>query len=263
MYVDLQIDPNNNNAKVIVFVHGFKGFKDWGHWPLMGEEFARQGFALVSFNFALGGTTPECPTNHADPEAFGRNNFSHEQDDLGKVLDALSDGTLFPDAPIDRSGFFLLGHSRGGAAVIVKASEDDRIRGLATLCALGDMGRTAHDRTEWQRTGVTHVVNSRTGQRLPMYWQIVEDYERNRDRFDLMQCCQRLSVPTLFIHGSADATVPATDAERLHTACPASRLLLIEGGDHVLGGRHPWTADTLPVDTLRAVKGVVRTFNLL
>jgi uncharacterized protein len=122
------------------------------------------------------------------------------------------------------------------------------------------MGRTAEDRIEWQRTGVTHVVNSRTGQQLPMYFQIVEDYERNRDRFDLVQCCQRISVPALFIHGTADATVPASDAERLHAACPASELLLIEGGDHVLGGRHPWTTDTLPEDTLRAVEEVVRVF---
>jgi uncharacterized protein len=260
MPIDLRLVEGSECAPVIVFVHGFKGFKDWGHWPLMGEEFARLGFAFVSFNFALGGTTPEVPNDHADPEAFGRNNFSHEQNDLGKLLDALSDGTLFPSAPINRSSFFLLGHSRGGAAVIVKASEDSRIKGLATLCALGDMGRTAEDRIEWQRTGVTHVVNSRTGQQLPMYFQIVEDYERNRDRFDLVQCCQRISVPALFIHGTADTTVPASDAEWLHAACPASELLLIEGGDHVLGGRHPWTSDTLPEDTLRAVEEVVRVF---
>lgn len=260
MAVDLRIANDAKNAPIIVFVHGFKGFKDWGHWPLMGMEFARRGFAFVSFNFALGGTTPEVPDDHADPEAFGRNNFSHEQDDLGKVLDALSDGRLLPEAPIDRSGFFLLGHSRGGAAVIVKAGEDSRIKGLATLCALGDMGRTAHDRVEWQRTGVTHVVNSRTGQQLPMYFQIVEDYERNRDRFNLMQCCKRISVPALFIHGTADATVPASDAERLHAVCPTSELLLIEGGDHVLGGRHPWTSDTLPEDTMRAVDEIDRIF---
>lgn len=260
MPVDLRIAEDAGNIPVIVFVHGFKGFKDWGHWPLMGGEFARRGFAFVSFNFALGGTTLDNLTDHADPEAFGRNNFSHEQDDLGKVLDTLGDGSLFPDAPIDRSGFFLLGHSRGGAAVIVKAAMDARVKGLATLCALGDMGRTAQDRIEWQRTGVTHVVNSRTGQRLPMYWQIVEDYERNRDRFDLMQCCQRITVPALFIHGTADATVPASDAERLHAACPGSRLLLIEGGDHVLGGRHPWTSDTLPEDTVRAVEETAAIF---
>ncbi|MCF8257399.1 MAG: prolyl oligopeptidase family serine peptidase [Flavobacteriales bacterium] len=260
MPVDLRMAAGANHTPVIVFVHGFKGFKDWGHWPLMGEAFARRGFAFVSFNFALGGTTPQSPTDHADPEAFARNNFTHEQDDLGKVIDALTDGTLFPDASLDRSGFFLLGHSRGGAAVIVKAAEDARVKGLATLCALGDMGRTAQDRTEWQRTGVTHVANSRTGQQLPMYFQIVEDYERNRHRFDLLQCCQRITVPALFIHGTADATVPASDARRLHAACPASELLLIEGGDHVLGGRHPWTSDTLPDDTLRALEGVVGVF---
>jgi uncharacterized protein len=40
---------------VILFVHGFKGFKDWGAFPDACEEFARVGFAVVAFNLSLNG----------------------------------------------------------------------------------------------------------------------------------------------------------------------------------------------------------------
>ena len=36
---------------VVVFVHGFKGFKDWGHFPLLADFFAAQGFVFVKLMY--------------------------------------------------------------------------------------------------------------------------------------------------------------------------------------------------------------------
>ena len=47
MLVDLRLDEQFSNQPVVVFVHGFKGFKDWGHFQKVGEEFAKKGFAFV------------------------------------------------------------------------------------------------------------------------------------------------------------------------------------------------------------------------
>ena len=38
---------------VVLFVHGFKGFKDWGAFPDACDELARAGFAVVTFNLSL------------------------------------------------------------------------------------------------------------------------------------------------------------------------------------------------------------------
>jgi len=38
-----------------VYVHGFKGFKDWGFVPYIGETFASKGFAFLTFNFSHNG----------------------------------------------------------------------------------------------------------------------------------------------------------------------------------------------------------------
>src|SRR5205823_7797891 len=40
---------------VLIFVHGFKGFKDWGWGPHIGESMARSGFYAVAFNFSHNG----------------------------------------------------------------------------------------------------------------------------------------------------------------------------------------------------------------
>ena len=73
---------NGEKKPVVIFCHGFKGFKDWGHFNLVGERFAEEGCVFVKFNFSHNGTTPEDPLNFTDLKAFGNNNFSKELEDL-------------------------------------------------------------------------------------------------------------------------------------------------------------------------------------
>src|SRR6187402_558735 len=80
--LDLTFIPDGKEKPIVVFIHGFKGFKDWGTFPLMAEYFAQHGFVFLKFNLSHNGTTPEDPTNFADLEAFGNDNFSIQLDDL-------------------------------------------------------------------------------------------------------------------------------------------------------------------------------------
>ena len=72
---------------VVVFAHGFKGFKDWGPFGLVARAFAASGFAFVKFNFSFNGTTPEQPNDFADLGAFSENNFTRELNDLGSMIE--------------------------------------------------------------------------------------------------------------------------------------------------------------------------------
>ena len=51
---------------VLIFLHGFKGFKDWGHFPMVAEYLARSGFAVLRFNFSHNGTSPDRLTDFVD-----------------------------------------------------------------------------------------------------------------------------------------------------------------------------------------------------
>ena len=248
---DATYQANGRAKPVVVFVHGFKGFKDWGHFPQLADFFAEQGFVFVKLNLSHNGVVVGGTGDLEDLDAFGRNNFSLELDDLGQLLDALSmpGATPLPAAELDLARLSLVGHSRGGALVLLKAAEDARVRAVATWAAIADIDQrwAPEVLAEWARSGQLMVPNSRTGQPLPMYYQIVEDYEANRVRFDILaNVAHRLPQPLLIVHGDADETVPMEVAHTLRAAKPDAELLLVPGATHMFGGAHPWPGDALP-----------------
>ena len=235
---------------VVVFVHGFKGFKDWGHFPLLGRFFAEQGFVFIKLNLSHNGVVVGGTGDLEDLEAFGNNNFSHELNDLGQLLDALHEpgATPLPAAALDLGHLYLIGHSRGGGLVLAKAAEDPRIRAVATWSAVASLAPPwpAEVLAQWQREGVIYIPNARTGQQLPLYLQIAEDYRAHSARFDLSALVPQLRQPLLIVHGALDETVPLSAAEALLARKPDAELFIVPGAGHQFGGRHPWPEAELP-----------------
>ena len=247
---DATYRPDSRPKPIILFVHGFKGFKDWGHFPLLTDFFADQGFVFVKLNLSHNGLVVGGSGDLEDLEAFGQNNFSIELDDIGQVIDVLGapDRSPVPAAEMDPHRLFLIGHSRGGGLVLLKAAEDARVRALATWAGIADVDQRWPQSVldEWQRSGVLHVPNSRTGQDLPLHFQIVENYQANRDRLDIALNVRRLRQPLLLVHGNQDETVPLTAVHALHQLKPDAELLIVPDATHMFGGAHPWPGATLP-----------------
>ncbi len=247
---DATWQPTGQPQPVVVFVHGFKGFKDWGHFGLLARFFAQREFVFVKLNLSHNGVVVGGTGDLEDLEAFGRNNFSLELDDLGQLIDALhTPGALpLPADALDLRRLYLVGHSRGGALVLLKAAEDPRVAAVATWAAVADL----HPRwpaavlAQWQREGVLHVPNARTGQQLPMYYQIAENFFENRARLDLPDLMPGLRQPLLLIHGDQDETVPLAAVHQLHAGQPAAAVAVVPGAGHMFGGAHPWPGETLP-----------------
>ena len=118
--IDTTVLEESNSKRVVIFSHGFKGFKDWGPFNKIAEYFALNGFVFVKFNFSYNGTSIEKPSDFVDLEAFGNNNFCKELDDLEIVIDWVR--SEFLSAEIT-----LFGHSRGGAISVLKSKEDNLI----------------------------------------------------------------------------------------------------------------------------------------
>ncbi len=245
-------DPRK--APVVIFSHGFKGFKDWGPFPLVAEAFAEAGSMSLRFNFSYNGGTVEQPVDFPDLEAFGQNNYSKEVDDLGTVIDAVAEGSILPEGA-DPENICLLGHSRGGGVSIIKAGEDPRVRKLVTWSAVSDLQQRipTADVEQWRKEGVVHIPNSRTGQEMPMYYQFYEDLRKNRDRLDIQRAARKLSIPWLIVHGEQDETVPLQEAYHLKEWCSGARLEIFPETGHTLGGRHPWEKKALPGTMKKAV----------
>lgn len=251
--------PEGNVHSVSIFIHGFKGFKDWGHWDSVAEAFSQAGIMFLKFNFSHNGTTVEAPMDFMDLEAFGNNNFITELDDLDVLMnwiysDAFSE--RFPLAQkINALPLSLIGHSRGGGIAILKAAEDDRVSSLITWAAVNDFNKkwTEEAVQPWKEEGVQYILNGRTGQQMPLYYQLYESYLTHKARLDIPEVYASFSKPHLILHGTEDNAVPLHAAEELHEWNPESQLKILEGANHVFGGSHPYiTSDSeaaLPEDS--------------
>lgn len=243
---------------LVIFVHGYKGYKDWGAWNLMAEKFAEAGFFFVKFNFSHNGTTVVDPHHFADLEAFGNNNYSKELSDLGVIIDHFS---AYDN--VDEHKIILIGHSRGGGISIIKTYEDERINGLITLASVDTLDRFPKNEAyeQWKKSGVYFVTNGRTKQEMPHYYQFYEDYEKDVHRFDVERATEMAKAHFLIIHGTQDESVSVKNAEHLHILHPNSELYLIENADHTFGAKEPWENDELPFYLDDAVSKCIEFIN--
>ena len=245
--IDTFFSEEKTNQPIVIFCHGYKGFKDWGAWNLMAEHFAKAEFCFIKFNFSHNGGTMEDPIDFPDLEAFGNNNYTKELDDLDAVINWVQ-SHFENNEGVDVNQICLVGHSRGGGIAILKASEDKRITKLITLASVSDFGSrtsTIGNLKEWKETGVKYVLNGRTKQRMPHYYQFYEDFIANEKRLHIESAEKQLTIPHLIIHGSQDTSINISEAKALHHWYTNSEFKIIDNADHVFNTKHPWDKNEL------------------
>ncbi len=245
--LDVFYNDTVKKAPLIILCHGYKGFKDWGTWNVFSKTFAASGVAVLKFNFSYNGGTVHQPIDFPDLEAFGHNNYIKELDDLETVLDWV-ETTYAQHSNIDPSNITLVGHSRGGGIVALKAAEDSRVKKLVSLAGVSDFKSRfpkGADLQAWKEDGVRFVMNGRTKQQMPHYFQFYENFMANVSRLTIQTAVRSLRVPYLIIHGDADTSVGLNEALTLHKWQPESQLVVLEGANHVFGSHHPWNFNRL------------------
>lgn len=248
---------------VLMFLHGFKGFKDWGHFPLMCEMISRSGFAVLRFNFSHNGTTAEHPQVFTDLDTFGKNTFSKELDD---TLDVVEDiwWRIASNYHVNPERLGIIGHSRGGAIALLAALQEPRIKAACTWASVSDLEKRVNPSEEmlakWYSEGVMYTHNARTGQDMPLYYSLREDFYAHKSKLDLPVLSARMNKPVMLIHGTEDTSVHISESEQLQNWIPYAELKRIIGADHTFGGKHPWTQQELPEHSLQVIKETVSFF---
>ena len=252
---DAFFNTNGKQKPLVVFCHGYKGFKDWGSWDLVAEVFKNANLFFVKFNFSHNGGTIENPIDFPDLEAFAENNYTKELNDLDAILNHLLSINNPYKSEIDTHNITLIGHSRGGGISIIKASEDSRITKLITWASVCDFGKrtaTIGDLGQWKKDGIKYVLNSRTKQQMPHNYQFYEDFITNKDRLNIEAATKRIKIPHLIIHGKDDPSVLFNEAENLNVWNSKNTLFAIENANHVFNSKHPWNENEMP-DALNLV----------
>jgi len=239
------IRSGGGTRPAVIICHGFKGFKDWGFFPATADRLAQAGFAAVSFNFSGSGVGAG-GDSFDEPERFRRATYSNALRDMGAVVTELRRGGL----GVQPSVIGVLGHSMGGGIAVLQTAVDPLIGALVTWSATARFGRLwRKDQVpEWRRTGTLEIVNRRTGERLPLATDILDDWERNRDRLDVLGAAASIRAPWLVVHGADDESVPVSDARDLAGRAPQSRLVSIDNAGHTFGIKHPWSGSTPQFD---------------
>ncbi|WP_370226965.1 alpha/beta hydrolase family protein [Mesoflavibacter sp.] len=252
---DAFFNNNNNKKPLVIFCHGYKGFKDWGAWDLVAEAFMKANVFFVKFNFSHNGGTVDQPIDFPDLEAFAENNYSKELDDLDDIITFLtSEENEFLDQ-IDINNISVIGHSRGGGISILKTNEDQRIKKLITWASVSSFGKrtsTTGNLEQWKKDGVKYVLNGRTNQKMPHNFQFYLDFKANEQRLNIENAEKNITVPHLIIHAKDDPSVLYQEAINLNNWNPKSELLTIDNSNHVFDAKHPWKEKDMP-DNLEKV----------
>jgi uncharacterized protein len=237
-------------APVIILCHGFKGFKDWGFFPYAAEAFARAGWIAIRYNGSCNGIGEDL-LNFTEPDKFRRNTISTELSDMDEVVTAVAEHRIVP-ASADADRIVLLGHSRGGGTVLLKASTDSRIAGVITWAAIATLDRWGEAvKRQWRHDGVLYVTNARTGQQLPLGVELLEDGEAHRTEYDILCAAVGLRIPLLIVHGEQDVSVSIEEGRQLHehSRKEMTTFVSIPNTDHTFGCVHPFAGSTKAFDS--------------
>lgn len=238
---DLNI-PSNWNRKLLIFSHGYMGYKDWGAWNLMEDYFVQRGFGFLKYNVSHNGGTIENGIDFPDLKSFSNNSYSKELHDMESIID------LAQQKAIGLEYLYLIGHSRGGGMVLLQSRNEvvSKIAALAPICDIEKRFPSVQDLEEWKVNGLRYITNGRTKQQMPHTYDQYEDYIQNRSRLNIEEYCTNANVPICVIHGEDDPAVKIEEGEAIANWAGID-LIRIPNEQHTFGARQPWTEKELPL----------------
>lgn len=238
--IDISL-PDTWNGTMLIFVHGYMGFKDWGAWNLMEQNFLERNIGFCKFNMSHNGANLQQAVDFPDLEAFSNNRYSYELNDLENVISFVKH-----EIPTIQR-LVLMGHSRGGGIALLQAN-NQAVDAIITLAAISSIEKRFSDvqvLKDWKEKGVRFIENQRTKQQMPHQYIQVVDFLENKERLDIERACRSNQKPILVIHGDKDSSVLIDEGNEI-ASWTNSSIHVIKDADHVFGSSHPWKLKELP-----------------
>lgn len=236
---DLYTAQEINNKDLVVFTHGYMGYKDWGAWNLVGDFFVQNNLSFCKFNFTHNGTSLEDPTHFVDLERFARDSYYREKTELRNFIDQVCSAHGYTNV-------HLIGHSRGGGIVALQ-SNHLKVKSITTwcgICSIEERMPEGQALENWKKEQVYYRENGRTKQQMPHSYFQYQDFIEHKSELDIKASVIGAKIPFLHIHGENDTSVPITEGERL-AAWSNTELVRIKNCNHTFETCEPWTENTL------------------
>ncbi len=211
--LDLPAGPVRATA---LFAHCFSCSKDLLAAKRIAETLSERGIAVLRFDFTGLG--------HSEGD-FANTNFSTNIADLHAAAEWLGETHGGPD--------LLIGHSLGGAAVIVAGGQMQQVRAIATIGAPSDaehvLRQMGEDLADIETGGEAEV--SLAGRPFRIRRQFVEDVRGHNVR----DAAASLGKPLLVMHAPLDEIVGIDNATGLFVAAKHPKSFIsLDTADHLL-----------------------------
>lgn len=212
----LELPANQKPSYYAVFAHCFTCNSTFSAVKNISRALTNHGFGVVRFDFTgLGRSEGE----------FAKSHFSANVDDLIAVNHYLKDNYEAPS--------LLVGHSLGGAAVIVAASKLDNIKAVATIGAPATVKHVthlfSHGVEEVKLKGEIEVNIG--GRPFKINQEFIEDFGKT----NLPEITKNLRKPLLIMHTPFDQIVGIENAHKLyHNAHHPKSFVSLDQADHLL-----------------------------
>lgn len=212
----LELPADQKPQYYAIFAHCFTCSSAFGAVKNISRSLTSHGFGVVRFDFTgLGRSEGE----------FAESYFSANVDDLMAVNDYLKAHYQGPG--------LLVGHSLGGAAVIVAASKLENIKAVATVGAPATVSHVthlfSHGIEEVKEKGEVEVNIG--GRPFKINEEFVEDF----GKIDLPEITKNLRKPLLIMHAPFDQIVGVDNAHKLyHGAHHPKSFVSLDDADHLL-----------------------------
>ena len=208
----LELPADQHPHTFAVFAHCFTCGKNIRAAQTIARALTPFGVAVLRFDFTgLGQSEGD----------FSETTFSSNVDDLVAAADFLRQNYQAPR--------LLIGHSLGGAAVIMAAGAVPEIEAIATVAAPADPEHVTHLLVEDESEDQTFRIAGRPFRVKP---QFVEDLREQ----NMKGCLSRLKKESLlFLHSPQDETVGIQNAAALYeNAFHPKSFISLDGADHLL-----------------------------
>ena len=212
----LELPANQKPNQFAIFAHCFSCNSNFNAVKNISRSLSNHGFGVLRFDFTgLGRSEGE----------FAESHFSANVEDLLDVSAFLEQNYKAPS--------LLVGHSLGGAAVIVAASKLENIKAVATVGAPATVGHVTHLFSH----GINDIpekgdVEVKIGGRP---FKINQDFVDDFSKTDLPEIIKGLRKPILVMHAPFDTVVGIENAHEIyHNAIHPKSFVSLDDADHLL-----------------------------
>jgi pimeloyl-ACP methyl ester carboxylesterase len=167
--------------------------------------------------------------------------FDFFVEDAKRWVDYLDSLNIFSD-------IILIGHSQGSLVAILAAQNNEKINGVISLAGAGSpidqiLRKQIYAQLPIAKKELDPIIDALVvGERVdsvPIYFhQIVrpsvQPFLISWMKYNPTEEIAKLNIPVAIVQGTTDLQVSQDEAEKLHSAYPSSKLIIVDGMNHIM-----------------------------